>query len=171
MNQLLFFALTVLLAHACGQSTAPTEPTQQQVNRDLEAVNRQLALAERTRIDGFIERKGWQMGETGTGLRYTILDDGIGQTARDGQRATVNYRVSLLDGTVVYSSDSAGAREFLIGQDNVESGLHEGITLMRQGGKAIFILPSHLAHGLSGDGDKIPPRATVVYHIELLRLR
>jgi FKBP-type peptidyl-prolyl cis-trans isomerase FkpA len=42
---------------------------------------------------------------------------------------------------------------------------------MKQGQKAIFIMPPHLAHGLLGDKNKVPPRATLVYDVELLNLR
>jgi FKBP-type peptidyl-prolyl cis-trans isomerase len=41
---------------------------------------------------------------------------------------------------------------------------------MRKGEKALFILPPHLAHGLIGDMNKIPPLTTVVYDIELIGL-
>lgn len=58
----------------------------------------------------------------------------------------------------------------LVGKDNVEAGLHEGIQLMHVGDQMRFILPSHLAHGLTGDQSKIPPLASVVYEVELLEL-
>jgi FKBP-type peptidyl-prolyl cis-trans isomerase len=52
----------------------------------------------------------------------------------------------------------------------VESGLEEGILLLREGDKAKFILPPHLAHGLLGDDNKIPARSIIVYDLELLSL-
>jgi FKBP-type peptidyl-prolyl cis-trans isomerase len=52
--------------------------------------------------------------------------------------------------------------------DNVESGLHEGITYMRKGEKAKIILSSNLAYGLVGDMDKIPPQSPLVYDVELV---
>lgn len=170
MVRLFIFFISTVMVHACGGEQAQA-PTQKQVNKDMETVNRQLAIEERAQIDGFIERRGWTMLETGTGLRYMIYENGDGALAKNGQRAEVNYRVSLINGTEIYSSDENGSKEFTIGHDYVESGLHEGILLMKPGDKAIFILPSHLAHGLTGDNDKIPPRSSVVYDIELLALK
>jgi len=86
-------------------------------------------------------------------------------------QAKVKFTVSLLNGTICYSSDSSGTESFLIDHDQVESGLHEGIKLMHEGDRAKFILPSHLAHGLIGDRARIPARAPIVYDIELIQLK
>lgn len=146
-------------------------PTQREVNRSMESINRQFMRDESAQIEGYVERRGWEMTTTGTGLRYMIYEKGTGPRAEAGMRAEITYVVSLIDGTVVYTSDESGPTEFLIGQDNVESGIHEGITYMHVGDKARFILPSHLAHGLTGDQNKIPPRSSVVYDITLLGLK
>ena len=99
-----------------------------------------------------------------------ILNPGIVPKASSGMRATVNYRIELLDGTFCYSSDSLGAHVFKVDEDQIESGIHEGIKLLGKGGKAKFILPSHLAHGLLGDQDKSHARIPTVYDIDLIYL-
>ncbi|MDA9267163.1 FKBP-type peptidyl-prolyl cis-trans isomerase [Salibacteraceae bacterium] len=112
------------------------------------------------------------MTKTGTGLRYMVYEGkGEGEKAKDGQIATLDYKVSLMDGVEVYSSKEDGPRSFMIGQDNVETGLHEAVTYLKLGDKAHVILPSHLAHGLTGDNNKIPPRSTVIYNLELIGLK
>ena len=63
-----------------------------------------------------------------------------------------------------------GPKKFLIGKDHVESGVHEGVTLMHVGDRAKFVIPSYLAHGLSGDNAKIPPRSVLIVDLKLLRL-
>ena len=122
-------------------------------------------------IDRYVEHRHWQMITTGTGLRYMITKKGTGEKAMPQQIAKVNFKISLMDGTLCYTSDSTGAKEFIIEQDNVESGLHEGIQYMHTGDKATLILPSYLAHGLLGDESKIPSRASVIYELELVALR
>ncbi|GAB5539856.1 MAG: hypothetical protein Salg2KO_19590 [Salibacteraceae bacterium] len=176
MNNTMKFTLLIsiaIAAHACGnnEQAAPENfPTQKEVNRSLEDINRKFMTDESVMIDAYIERRKWDMSESGTGLRYMIYDDKEGENAKNGQRATVSYKIELLDGREIYNSETLGNKEFLIGQAHVESGLHEGILLMSVGDKAKFILPSHLAHGLSGDQDQIPPRSSVVYDIELIAL-
>lgn len=133
--------------------------------------NKMYVTQENDEIDQYVAHKGWNMIKTGTGLRYMITHKGSGEQAKPEQVAKVNYKISLLNGTVCYSSDSTGAKEFVVAGDNVESGLHEGIQYMHVGDKAILILPSYLAHGLMGDEDKIPPKASVIYELELVSLK
>jgi FKBP-type peptidyl-prolyl cis-trans isomerase FkpA len=138
---------------------------------DMIIANKYLNEKEADEIDAYVKHREWNMEKTGTGLRYMRISPGTGDSAKAGMTATIKYKIFLLDGTLCYSSDSVGSKSFLIGQDYVETGLHEGIQMMREGEQARFIIPSHLAHGLLGDWDKIPPRAVVIYEIELLDLK
>lgn len=132
--------------------------------------NKKFVKLEKLRIDKYIERNALDMTTTGSGLRYKIYESGAGEKAETGKVAFVLYKISQLDGTLIYESKNNEPEDFLIGADNVESGLHEGINYMRVGDKAMFIIPSHLAHGLTGDSNKIPSRTTLVFDIELVGL-
>jgi gliding motility-associated peptidyl-prolyl isomerase len=162
----LFLLLSLIIS--CRENTKPANQiNQQQLQEPLIRINKRLMQKESSEINAYILRKKLQMKQSGTGLRYQILNQGSGDFVKSGMLVTVNYSVALLDGTPCYSSDSSGPRTFRVDQDQIESGLHEGIKLMKKGEKAKFILPSHLAFGLVGDDNKIPGRATVVYEIEL----
>lgn len=169
-----YFLSLLFLFQACGDSqkrtTKNTNIQGKEFQDKLIEANKMYVKKESDEIDQYVKRYNLQTTTTGTGLRYVITRKGTGAAAKPEQRAKVNYRISLLNGTLCYSSDSTGAKEFLIGHDNVESGLHEGIQYLHVGDKAVFILPSHLAHGLVGDESKIPPHASVRYDIELLSL-
>lgn len=136
-------------------------------------INKAQVEAENKRIDQFVQRRKWEMTETGTGLRIMIYEQGDKTLpkAREGQRARIHADVSLLDGSMVYSTKAVGPQEFTIGMDNVESGLHEGILYMRVGDKAKLVLPPHLAHGLVGDQQAIPGSTTIIYDLELVALQ
>ena len=58
----------------------------------------------------------------------------------------------------------------MIDKSDIESGVQEGIKKMRVGDKAKLIIPSHLAHGLTGDMEKIPPLSVIVVDIHLIGL-
>lgn len=171
----LFLLMTSALFQACGDAHKKTAKQTNIYSKDFQdklvEANKMYVKQESDEIDQYVAHRGWKMITTGTGLRYMITKKGDGALAQIDQRAKVNYKISLLDGTLCYSSDSTGPKEFLIGKDNIESGLHEGIQYMHVGDRATIILPSYLAHGLIGDESKIPPHASVLYELELLSLK
>ena len=132
-----------------------------------------FANEEEDEIDSFLNRHpDWNMTETGTGLRYFIYHKSENNdTARVGDIVVVDFDVQLLDGTQCYSSKEKGAESFMVERTDIESGLHEAMKLMCTDDKAKFILPSHLAHGLIGDLDKIPPLVSVIYDIHLKEIK
>jgi FKBP-type peptidyl-prolyl cis-trans isomerase FkpA len=147
-----------------------TRNNYKETRKALVGVNRILVKKDSEKIAGYVKRRNWNMTETQTGLWYMIYKEGSGEKAEEDMFATINYDVSLLDGTGCYNSDSLGPKRFKIGQGGIETGLEEGILYLREGDKAKFILPPHLAHGLIGDENKIPARAIIVYDVELLNL-
>lgn len=171
MKNISFFILVFLFV-SCNNNTAnQSKIDKTKIEESLVKVNKKLVKSEDEQINDFIVRYDWDMKQTGSGLRYMIYDHGSGPKAVRGQVAIVAFTVNLLDGTVCYSSDTEGLKEFQIGQGEVESGLEEGILLMKKGDRAKFIIPSHLAFGLMGDTNKIPAKAALVYDIELVELK
>jgi len=159
---------------ACNRDTQQQQEKVQnpeQYKEQLVDVNKTMVENESEEIEKYIKRHNWEMMNTGTGLRYMIYQQGRGEAATTGKIAVIKFKVNLLDGTECYSSDKTGPKEFQIGKGGVESGLEEGIKLLKIGDKAKFILPPHLAHGLTGDNNKIPARATLVYDVELVQLK
>ncbi|TVQ14191.1 MAG: peptidylprolyl isomerase [Bacteroidetes bacterium] len=168
-----FWIVTLLFFIQSCQSPRQekNEPDAATMRENLLGANAILLDAEDQEIRDFISRHGWEMKETGSGLRYMIYHEGDGEKARKDQIAVFHYSLRLITGDLVYSSQESGMAEFRLGQGGVESGLEEGFKLLRVGDKARFILPSHLAHGVPGDGAKIPRRATLIYDIELAELK
>ena len=167
------FLIVFLIFFSCknDKKDIPAVINEQQVKETLINVNKEVAEEESLQIDGYVKRRNLDVITTGTGLRYQIYKKGDGEKAEIGKRAVVVYEVSLIDGTVCYTTKEQGPEEFKIGSDRVESGLQEAICYMRVGDKAKIIIPSHLAHGLVGDFKKIPIRSTIIYDIELIKIK
>lgn len=136
---------------------------------DMEEVNRYLLEKDRELIMNYAERKELNLAETPTGLWYQVIKQGEGDYIQEGNRITMDYECSLLDGTRCYSSDESGPRQVVLGKTGIETGLYEGLKLLKPGAEAIFIIPPFLAYGLPGDGKRIPPRSVVVYKVEIVR--
>ncbi len=165
----IFLIISAFLILSCdSQSGENRQPERKEIRENLLGANVLLIDAEAQEINDFIDRHGWEMEATGSGLRYMIYHEGTGPKAEKDHIAHLHYNISLITGDLIYSSQDDGLRQFRVGRGGVESGLEEGILLLRVGDKARFVLPSHLAHGVPGDGVKIPKRATIIYDIELI---
>jgi len=136
----------------------------------LVVVNRYLTRTEEEDIKYYIERHDLKVVETGSGLRYSIVKQGDGSLPKRGDLVTLEYKVRLITGELLYSSDESGPLVFQVGKGGVESGLEEAILHLKVGDRAVIILPSHLAFGLLGDHKKIPKRATIIYEIDFKKL-
>ncbi|MFM7360362.1 MAG: FKBP-type peptidyl-prolyl cis-trans isomerase [Cyanobium sp.] len=107
---------------------------------------------------------------TASGLRITDLVLGEGAEASAGQTVVVNYRGTLTNGKEFDSSYGRGPFSFPLGGGRVISGWDEGVAGMKVGGKRRLVIPPELAYGSRGAGGVIPPDATLIFEVELLRI-
>ncbi len=135
-------------------------------------MNRDFSEDERIQIQLFTERHPeWKFTRTGTGLQYYIYDSTKNEPIKPGMLATVKFKISLLDGTLCYETKEDEIEEFRVERSDIESGVQEGIQKMRAGEKALLIIPSHRAHGLLGDLNKIPPLTPILVELSVLSAR
>ena len=97
-----------------------------------------------------------------SGLQIETIVAGTGKQPQDGDKVVVNYKGSLVDGTVFDQNDST---TFNI--NGVVKGFKEGLMNMKVGGKAIVTMPSELGYGDRGAGQNIPGGSTLQFEIEL----
>jgi FKBP-type peptidyl-prolyl cis-trans isomerase FkpA len=105
--------------------------------------------------------------------------EGTGKTAETGKAVLVHYTGWLYDpaapGMKGAKFDSSEGRPtpfgFVIGARRVIKGWDEGVPGMKEGGKRTLIIPPALAYGEKGSGSgKIPPNATLLFEVELIKL-
>lgn len=107
-----------------------------------------------------------------SGLEYVLRAPGAGEPAGVGREVVVNYDGRLLDGTPFDSSYKRGQPfTFHVGNGMVIPGWDEAFQTMRKGEKRTLIVPYWLGYGLTGKPPSIPPKATLVFEVELLDIR
>ncbi|MFI5218966.1 MAG: FKBP-type peptidyl-prolyl cis-trans isomerase [Bacteroidia bacterium] len=140
------------------------------LKEDLISANRTFNKNQLQNIDEYIQRHNLQADTTLSGLRVKIKKTGKGRIAEKNNYVVINYKLTLLDGTQCYNSDSIGPWKFSLSFDDVPNGLREAVSMMRVGDRALAIMPAYLAYGITGDGNKVPPNAALVYEIQLLKI-
>ena len=109
--------------------------------------------------------------QTESGLRYQIIQSGEGASPVIGETVSVHYKGMFADGKEFDNSVTRGKPiAFPVGQGNVIPGWDEGILLLKVGDKARFVIPSHLGYGSRGAGGVIPPNATLIFDVELVKV-
>lgn len=144
--------------------------TQEAYERERQEAMQAMITRSNEALEEYVASKGITAKPTESGLYYVEQRKGTGQTPRQGQAVKVHYKGTLLDGTKFDSSYDRGQPfEFTLGMGQVIKGWDEGIALMQEGGKAILILPQHLAYGERQAGS-IPPFSPLVFEVELIEI-
>jgi FKBP-type peptidyl-prolyl cis-trans isomerase FkpA len=122
---------------------------------------------------------------TPTGLKYVVTTASVKRKPLKGDTVMVNYTGRTLDDKVFDSSIESIAKganlqqqgrtyepiQVIVGTGGVIPGWDEGLLLLNEGSKATFIIPSSLAYGDKGAGDDIKPFNTLVFDVELVKVK
>ena len=113
--------------------------------------------------------------ETATGLKYVIVTEGTGKSPSATDNVTVHYVGTLTDGTQFDSSVDRG-EPATFPLNRVIAGWTEGLQLMKEGGVAVFYLPSDIAYGEQGSYNPytgqytIPPSSPLLFWVQLINV-
>jgi FKBP-type peptidyl-prolyl cis-trans isomerase FkpA len=168
-----FCFIAFALLSSCQESPKAVNPppiNPEKLKNQFIKANQQVVAKENDEMDYYQKSHHLSFIKTREGIRYDVYQPGPlkSDSVQDGAIIKINYTVSLLDGTECYSSKTEGPKEFKVGMDNLEDGLHKAVLYLKAGDKALIMIPSHLAHGLLGDSKKIPPQVPILYDVEIL---
>jgi len=122
-------------------------------------------------LESYLQNANITIKPANSGLYYIEDLTGKGSKPKTGQKVTIHYTGSFINGEIFDSSLKRGeAFEFEFGANQVIPGLEEGVGMMKTGGKATLIIPSHIAYG-SQQYKMIPPFSTLIFEVELLNIK
>ena len=106
---------------------------------------------------------------TASGLQYRVIEEGTGAKPGPTDKVTVHYAGKLVNGKEFDSSYKRGQPiDFPL--NAVIAGWTEGVQLMQEGAKYEFVIPSQLGYGARGAPGAIPPNATLIFEVELIKV-
>ncbi|MBP5411675.1 MAG: FKBP-type peptidyl-prolyl cis-trans isomerase [Bacteroidales bacterium] len=143
-----------------------------ELQNNLESKGKAMIEAEKEKGRQFLAANKQKAGvkETASGLQYKVLVESIGKKPTANDTVEVHYEGRLLDGTVFDSSIMRG-ETISFPLNRVIAGWTEGLQLMSEGSKFEFYIPSHLAYGDHGAGESIPGGATLIFQVELFKVK
>ena len=107
--------------------------------------------------------------QTASGLKYVVYKQGEGKSPSATDEVTVHYVGTLTNGQQFDSSiDRGEPTSFPL--NRVIPGWTEGLQLMKEGGEAVFFIPSELAYGEQGAPGAIPPNSTLIFWVQLIQV-
>ena len=129
--------------------------------------DKEMMYEEQVKLEKYLDDYSITIEPGESGLYFVEERNGNGPTPVNGDWIKVNFDITLLDGTPVYSTTNAPI-EFQYGQTFDTEGFTEGVGMMKKGGKALLIVPSAIGLGKPGRGEMVPPFSTLLYDTEIV---
>ncbi len=107
---------------------------------------------------------------TPSGLQYEIIREGAGKKPGPADSVTVHYEGIVAEGKDPFDSSYKRGQPITFMLNQVIPGWTEGLQLMKEGSKYKLYIPYNLGYGEAGAGDAIPPFATLVFDVELIKV-
>ena len=174
MNQSLLSLLIFLLFMSCKPSEARL-PVSNNSGTFIDASvqrSKQLNKKEYAQIDAFIQGsdKTFQSSEYGFWYAYNTKIEANTITPKFGDLVQYEYVLKTLADQVIYPANDLKIQNYYIDQQELFSGLREGLKLMKEGESITFIFPSQKAYGYYGDEKKIGSNVPLVCDVSLLKI-
>ena len=178
LNKLLYILLfSVLITSCTGQEAR--RPLQNQSGSFIkESAERNKAIYNREKdfIEDIIAKDStttYFTSENGFWYYYNKRDTAQSKMPKIGDVVEFNYEIKDFSGQVILSEKENGIQQYKVDQTNQEliSGVREGIKLMKVGEKVTFLLPSYQAFGYYGVEDILGSNMHVQSTITLLSIK
>ncbi len=128
-------------------------------------------MNEQIRLNNFLKENKIDQSQFINGIYFISQKEGSGRQASGGSHIRVHYRAYFIDGTLFDNTyEYSNALEVDLGKpDQLLEGFEIGIRMMKEGGKATFVIPSQLAFGEQGSSTGIvQPYSSLIYEVELI---
>lgn len=173
MKMKLLMLLAGLLIISCKSPEARRPVTQKSgsyINESVER-NRKIVAEEEARIQKIIQAdstRNYITSPDGFWYYYNTKDTTTTRTPEFGDVVEFDYSLQTLSGENIYTDEEIAPRTYIIDQEQLFSGLRQGLKLMKEGETVTFLFPSHKAFGYYGDKGRIGSDVPVISKVTLM---
>lgn len=175
MKMKLLMLLSVLLFFSCKSPEARRPVTQKSgsyINESIER-NRKIVAREEAQIMKIMEvdsTREYISSPNGFWYYYNKKDTTTTKTPEFGDVVEFDYSLQTLEGENIYTDEEIAPRTYTMDQEQLFSGLREGLKLMKEGETVTFLFPSHKAFGYYGDKGRIGSDVPVISKVTLMKI-
>ncbi|PIV16227.1 MAG: gliding motility-associated peptidyl-prolyl isomerase GldI [Flavobacteriales bacterium CG03_land_8_20_14_0_80_35_15] len=107
-----------------------------------------------------------------SGFWYAYLNQNhhSNRTPKPSETVIFTYQIADIDNQIIYSKEELGEQSFVIDKEQRETGLQNGLKLMKENEEVMFLFPSFLAYGVLGDRKKIKTNQPLIYTVYLKKI-
>ena len=149
--------------------------SKEQVKAESDAKSSVQVKIDDSLLQDYFKKNKLKPTKTASGLYYVVSKKGTGALPKSGEKISVNYTGKTLAGVTFDSNVDPAFKHvepfsFNVGQHQVISGWDEGLMLMNKTCKATLYIPSTLAYGERGAGEKIPANSILIFDVEVTNI-
>lgn len=173
-NKIILFIVSIILI-SCAKST-PREPVTRKsstfLNESIKRNKKVNKLEEEAFLELIKNDSTHQYISSANGFWYTYLKKNKDSNAVlpiKGDQVIYSYSIKDINRQVLYNEEELGERNYLVDKQELITGLQDGLKLMKEGEKVVFLFPSHKAYGYSGY-KKIGINQPLIYTVTLKKI-
>lgn len=171
-----FLIFTSILCFGCSK-IAPRKPINPKPSSTIlkETIEESIKLnsIEDEKVLAIIKvdsTSNYQVSPNGFWYTYINKIEENNPTPKAGNSVSLEYNITDLQGTVIYSKEELGLKEYKVDKEDFINALQTGIKLMKVGETITFVIPSYNAFGISGDGNKIGINQSIKSTVTLINI-
>ena len=137
------------------------------------ALNKKINKLQASAIDYYIKKDSvstYINSPDGFVYKYIHQKKEEKRTPKAGDKVFFEYEISDLTDHILYTEEELGENQLLIDKEDIESGLQNGLKLMKEGEEIVFIFPSYKAFGYIGDRERIGINQPLIYKVKLNKI-
>ena len=162
--------ILLLLVTSCKSPEARKPVTVQSGSFIKESAerNRKLNEREQSRIEAIMAQNpeyDYIASESGFWYYYHTKVERDTITAGFGDLINFDYDVKDLQGNTIYTQEELGNQEYAMDQEELFTGLREGLKLLKPSESATFLFPSQKAYGYYGDNKRIGTNVPLICRV------